>query len=101
MMTKVTEINQQNDPPERPQADSNYFNVDESASELGVHPGTVRKAISDKRLKATRVYGRVVVSRVELERYRKRYYPDGVVKRGRGPGSTANAASEHDDRETN
>lgn len=93
MMAEVAENNQQDELQEQPEADSTYFNVDESARELGVHPGTVRKAISDKRLKSTRVYGRVVVSRAELERYRAETYPEGVAKRGR-PGSASSATPE-------
>lgn len=99
MMSEVADTNQQDQPHEQPQVSNSYLNVAASAVLLGVHPGTIRKAISDKRLKSTRVYGRVVVSRAELERYRVETYPDGIPKRGR-PGSSADAASEQDDRPT-
>lgn len=90
MMNKVAENNQQDERKGQPDADSIFFNVVQSAIELGVHPGTIRKAISDKRLKSTRLYGRVVVSRAELERYRTETYPNSTQKRGR-PGSAADA----------
>ena len=95
-MSGVADTDQQEQPQDQPDADDAYLNQAAAAVHLGVHPGTIRKAISDGRLISTRVYGRVVVSQVELERYRKRYYPDGVVKRGR-PGAAANAASEPDE----
>lgn len=103
MMVGVADNNQENQPggqpEERPLEDDRYLNLAASAVLLGVHPGTVRKAISDKRLNSTRVYGRVVVSRAELERYRIETYPDGIPKRGR-PGPSADAASGQHDRET-
>jgi len=92
MMEKVDETDQQG----QPEADDAYLNVVAAASHLGVHPGTIRKAISDKRLKSVRVYGRVVVSRGELERYRTETYPDGIPKRGR-PGPSPRATTEEDD----
>jgi len=83
MMIGVAETDQQEQPQEQPDADASYLNLAASAAHLGVHPGTIRKAISDGRLISTRVYGRVVVSRVELERYRAETYPDGLARRGR------------------
>ena len=91
-MSVVAETDQQEQPQEQPDANTTYLNLAAAAAHLGVHPGTIRKAISDGRLQSVRVYGRVVVSQVELERYRKRYYPDGVVKRGRGPGPESSGA---------
>ena len=92
-MTQVAENIQQDQPEEQPEANTIYLNVAASAVLLGVHPGTIRKAISDGRLKSARVYGRVVVSRAELERYQTETYPDGVVKRGR-PGSAPTASAD-------
>ena len=93
MMAGVAGNDQQDQPQGQPGADSTFFNVEETARKLGVHPGTVRKAISGGRLKSTLIYGRVVVSSAELERYRAATYPDGVPRRGR-PRSASGPAPE-------
>ncbi|GHO56636.1 helix-turn-helix domain-containing protein [Ktedonobacter robiniae] len=43
--------------------------IDQVASELQLHPDTIRRYIREKRLRATRVGGRLRVRRSELDRF--------------------------------
>ena len=55
----------------------------DAAEELGVHVGTVHKALQEGRLPFVALYGRKLISRAALDAYKKRTRPDGVKPRGR------------------
>jgi excisionase family DNA binding protein len=61
-----------------------FVTIQEAAEILGVAYGTVYSAVQEERLPHTRLLGRVLIARTELERYRERA-PE--PKRGRPPGS--------------
>lgn len=43
--------------------------IDQVATELQLHPDTIRRFIREKKLKATRVGGRLRIRRSELDRF--------------------------------
>ena len=59
----------------------------EAAWELGILPATVHRAIREGRLPFTVKYGRKLISRSDLEAYKRRTRPDGEKPRGRPKGS--------------
>ena len=64
-----------------------YVTIGEAAELLGVSEGAVRKAILNDRLACILLYGRKLISRVDLAEYRARTQPNGEVSRGRPVGS--------------
>lgn len=61
----------------------------EAACELGVHTATVHKAFQENRLPFVAMYGRKLISRADLEAYKRRTRPDGEKPKGR-PRKTTN-----------
>ena len=55
----------------------------EAAQELGIHTGTVHKAFQENRLPFVALYGRKLISRVDLEAYKQRTRPGGEKPKGR------------------
>lgn len=61
----------------------NYLTVQQAAVSLNVSEGAIRKAISLERLPHVVVFGRKLITRDDLEAYRKRTQPDGDKPKGR------------------
>ncbi len=55
----------------------------EAAQELGVHVGTVHNAFQESRLPFIALYGRKLISRIDLEAYKQRTRPNGGKPKGR------------------
>lgn len=61
--------------------------VQEAAALLGVHQQTVREALKEGRLTGTKALGRIVLLRVDVDAYKARTQPDGLVVKHRRKGS--------------
>lgn len=55
----------------------------EAAQELGVHVGTVHNAFRESRLPFVALYGRKLISRADLDAYKRRTRPGGEKPKGR------------------
>ena len=62
---------------------SEFLTVSEVSDFLGVGLVAVRSAIRDRRLPSQRIFGRIVVTRVDAQAYKNRTQPDGVKRVGR------------------
>ncbi len=63
--------------------DEELITVQEAAQELRIHEATVRKAFQEKRLSYVEKYGRKLISRIDLDAYKRRTQPEGIKKVGR------------------
>ena len=62
---------------------ADYLTITQAAESLSVSDAAIRKAILKGRLPSIELFGRKLVSRLDVNEYRERTRPDGSKPRGR------------------
>lgn len=60
-------------------AAQNYLNVPEAASYIGISQRTLRSLIADRKIRVIRLGGRVILRRIDIDRFLDQHAEGGVA----------------------